>query len=50
MADGSTKPLDYLDKVIKKDKRIKYQVLAENKGISGNTNEALKLATGDFIV
>lgn len=49
LADGSTKTLDYLDKVIKKDKRIKYQVLAENKGISGNTNEALKLATGDFI-
>ena len=31
------------------DARIKFVVLEENKGISGNTNEALKLATGDFI-
>ena len=49
LADGSTEPLNYLDKTIKKDKRIKYMILKENKGISGNTNEALKLATGDFI-
>lgn len=49
LADGSTKPLDYLNKVIEKDERIKYKILDENKGISGNTNEALKLATGDFI-
>ena len=28
------------------DKRIRYIRLAENKGISGNTNEALKHATG----
>lgn len=33
----------------KKDKRIKYKIIGENKGISGNTNEALTLATGDFI-
>lgn len=32
-----------------KDPRIKYIFLRENKGISGNTNEALKLATGDYI-
>lgn len=49
LADGSTKPLDYLNKVIKKDERIKYKILSENNGISGNTNEALKLVTGDFI-
>jgi len=49
LADGSTKPLDYLTKVVEKDERIKYQILKENKGISGNTNEALKLATGDYI-
>lgn len=49
LADGSTKPLEYLTKVVEKDKRIKYQILKENKGISGNTNEALKLATGDYI-
>lgn len=49
LADGSTKPLEYLKPVVEKDKRIKYQILKENKGISGNTNEALKLATGDYI-
>lgn len=49
LADGSTNPLDYLQKVIKKDDRIKYKVLEENKGISGNTNEALKMVTGDYV-
>lgn len=32
-----------------KDKRIKYKFLGENKGISGNTNEAISLATGKYI-
>lgn len=49
LADGSTKPLEYLNKIIDKDDRIKYKILDENRGISINTNEALKLATGDFI-
>lgn len=31
------------------DARIKIVILEENKGIAGNTNEALKLATGEFI-
>ena len=48
LADGSPKPLTYINKFLK-DKRIKYKVIGENKGIAGNTNEALKLATGDFI-
>ncbi len=29
--------------------RVKYQVLAKNEGISGNTNECLKLADGEYI-
>lgn len=33
-----------------KDRRIKYHKLAENKGISENTNEALKQAKGDYCV
>ena len=33
-----------------KDNRIKYVKLNENKGISGNTNAALALADGDYIV
>lgn len=49
LADGSTKPLEYLQEKVQKDHRIKYKILAENKGISGNTNEALKMATGDYI-
>lgn len=49
LADGSTKPLEYLHKKIKDDDRIKYKILKENKGISGNTNEALKLITGDYV-
>ena len=49
LADGSTQPLEYLKKVVEKDKRIKYKVLKENKGISGNTDEALKLVTGDWV-
>lgn len=48
LADGSPKPLDFMQKYLK-DKRIKYCAIGENKGISGNTNEAIKLATGDYI-
>ena len=33
----------------KNDKRIKYKFLGENKGISENTNEAIKMATGKYI-
>ena len=49
LADGSPKPLKEIEKMCIKDKRIKYHFIGENKGISGNTNEALKLATGDYI-
>lgn len=31
------------------DERIKYCILERNLGIAGNTNEALKLATGDYV-
>ena len=36
--------IDYID-----DDRIKYKFLNKNDGISGNTNEALKMVTGDYI-
>ncbi|MBQ2938159.1 MAG: glycosyltransferase [Clostridia bacterium] len=49
LADGSPEPLKYMQEYPKKDKRIKYKIIGENKGISGNTNEALTLATGDYI-
>lgn len=37
--------VDYLT-----DPRVKYEHLSENLGISGNTNAALALAEGDFVV
>jgi GT2 family glycosyltransferase len=48
---GSTKR--YIQQIIteyaQKDPRIKVKFLAENKGISGNSNEALALATGEYV-
>jgi GT2 family glycosyltransferase len=38
-----------LKKFCEKDNRIKIKLLSENKGIVGNSNEALSLATGDLI-
>ena len=49
LADGSPKENYELKKYLENDSRIKYKFLGENFGISGNTNEALKLATGDYI-
>jgi len=49
LADGSETKNEKLEPIYKKDKRIKYKYIGENKGISGNTNEALNLATGDYI-
>ncbi len=48
LADGSPEPIAYREKYLK-DTRIKYSIIGQNKGISGNTNEAIKLATGDYI-
>ena len=39
-----------LEQYAKKDSRFKYVILGENKGISGNTNAAMDMATGDYIV
>ena len=49
LADGSPEENKNLKKILEKDNRIKYKFLNKNQGISGNTNEALNLATGDFI-
>ena len=52
LADGASTNKDTL-KLLKeyqnKDKRIKVKYLDKNYMISGNTNEALTLATGDYI-
>ncbi|MBW2145768.1 MAG: glycosyltransferase family 2 protein [Deltaproteobacteria bacterium] len=39
-----------LESYARKDGRIKVKFLSENKGIGGNSNEALSLATGDFVL
>lgn len=53
LADGSDSEHNYVGEyclgLAKKDSRIKYKKLEENKGIAENTNECLTLATGDFI-
>ena len=49
LADGSPEPLTQIQKMIEKESRVKYVFLGKNKGISENTNEAIKLATGDYI-
>lgn len=48
LADGSNEKLDYIEKMCK-DSRIHYKFLGENKGISGNSNEGLKMVTGDYV-
>ncbi len=52
LADGSTS--DEPGKVIREkygnDPRIIYKRLEKNEGISGNTNAAIEMATGDFIM
>ncbi len=48
LADGSSEKLDYIANMCK-DQRIHYKFLGENKGISGNSNEGLKMVTGDYV-
>lgn len=52
LADGSTNDIvqNYIAQHYGNDSRVKYKRLTENKGISGNTIEALSLADGDFIM
>ncbi len=53
VADGSPRG-ESVERVLKryaaKDERIRYVILGENKKISGNTNAAIDMAKGDFIV
>lgn len=54
LADGSTDEYEFVrtvcEEYAQKDSRIHYQKLAENKGISGNTNACAEMTTGDYIV
>ncbi len=49
LADGSEEKNDTIFALCSRNSKIKYQFLDGNKGISENTNEALKMVTGDFI-
>ena len=53
MADGSDRAHSSVGRIChayaQKDHRIKYQKLDKNRGISGNTNACLEMATGDYI-
>ncbi len=51
LADASTKEdvKACLKEYAGRDTRIKIKFLAENKGISGNTNEAMAMAGGEFV-
>ncbi len=49
LADGSEEKNEDLKKYYESNEKIKYKFLNSNKGISENTNEAIKMATGEFI-
>ncbi len=52
MADGNSERSyirEMLEDLAMRESRIKVRFLSENKGIAGNSNEALSLATGDYI-
>lgn len=52
IADGSGENIS-VEKVVKeyqaKDQRVCYQRLEKNEGIAGNTNAAIRMATGDYL-
>jgi len=53
IADGSPRG-EGIERALKKyadrDRRFRYEILGGNQGISGNTNAALEMARGDFII
>ena len=53
LADGSDPAHSFVGEICRSyaeaDSRIRYRVLDKNLGISGNTNECFKMATGDYI-
>ncbi|MGN0370223.1 MAG: glycosyltransferase [Butyrivibrio sp.] len=50
IADGGNTVEKTVKEICKGDTRVKYKALDQNFGISGNTNEALDMAVGDYIV
>ncbi|MFQ9704691.1 MAG: glycosyltransferase [Enterocloster clostridioformis] len=39
-----------LKKYADRDRRVRDEILGSNRGISGNTNAALDMARGDFVI
>ena len=54
LCDGSEEAFGVVGEICKeyqsKDKRIRYQKLEKNLGISGNTNACIQMATGTYLV
>ena len=50
IADGGEHKVgNVIDEIMKDDSRVKYVCLDENLGISGNSNQALEIATGEYV-
>lgn len=53
LADGSDENHSYVERICteyaNKDKRIIYKKLKRNEGIVGNTNQAIKIASGEYL-
>ncbi|MDE5782124.1 MAG: glycosyltransferase [Lachnospiraceae bacterium] len=52
LADGTAKRsyiTDRVEEYMSEDSRIKYKILDKNEGISGNTNQAMMMAEGEYI-
>lgn len=53
IADGSPRGQSLeriLQRYAEKDSRIRFQILGGNRGIAGNTNAALEMARGDYVI
>ena len=52
LADGSDnlKIRDFIHECYRSEKRVCYRKLSQNEGISGNTNRAVEMAEGEFIL
>lgn len=48
-SEGDKQVQAELEKYCRMDSRIRYRILEKNRGISGNTNAALELATGEYV-
>ncbi|MBD1878298.1 glycosyltransferase [Coleofasciculus sp. FACHB-T130] len=47
---GNLQTSQYLEALSLQDQRVRLTIMLENQGISGNSNAAIKLASGEFIV